>query len=256
MTPISTWGPSSTRTGLRWVAALWLTTAWPWAMGTTPGTCDGSSDACSFNLGRVTVTLAQGAASYNAGAEFLSGDDGDFLADPSLFSSLTLQQSGATEGFAFAPSPQLRVGGSGRNGYHQLQGFFEFTGLRFQANPGWRIDALRLEVTGQRNVVGDASWSYGLPFSLSFNGDSFVGSGALNPDDAAVRGELMVSAAYVEGEDGTAPVYGYATAAFQSARFVATVSAVPEPGTLALGLAGGAWLLGWRGRRAWVRRLP
>lgn len=250
MTRIGTWGSCATRAGLHWAAAAWLATALPLAMAATPGTCDGSSDPCSFNLGRVTVTLEQGAASYNAGAEFLAGDDGDFVADPSLFSSLALQQSGDTEGFAFTPSPQLRVGGSGRNGYHQLQGFFEFTGLRFQANPGWRIDALRLEIAGQRNVVGDASWSYGLPFALSFNGDSFVGSGAINPDDASIRGELMVSAAYLEGEDGTAPVYGYATTGFQSARFVATVSAVPEPGTLALGLAGGAWLL------MRVRRLP
>lgn len=226
--------------------ALLLFTALPLAAAAPPGTCDGSSDACSFDLGRVTVTLAQGAASYNAGADFLSGDDGDFLADPSLFGSLALQQSGATEGFSFSPNLQLRVGGSGRNGYHQLLGFFEFSGLRFQANPGWRIDALRLEITGQHNVVGDASWSYGLPFAVGFNGDSFAGSGAINPDDASLRGELMVSAAYLEGEDGTAPVYGYATAAFQSARFVATVSAVPEPGALALWLAGGALLLGWR----------
>ncbi|WP_348752338.1 hypothetical protein [uncultured Aquincola sp.] len=230
-----------------------LLAASPLASAALPGSCDGSSDPCSFNLGRVSVSLAQGTASYNAGAEFLSGDDGDFVADPSLFNSLALQQSGATEGFSFSPNLQLRVGGSGRNGYHQLLGFFEFTGLRFQANPGWRIDALRLEVTGQHSVVGDANWSYALPFALSFNGDSFAGSGAINPDDASLRAELMVSAAYLEGEEGTAPVYGYATAAFQSARFVATVSAVPEPGALTLWLAGGAWLVGWR--RGWVRRL-
>ena len=258
MTTHITWGRPAPRTALCWAMAAWVFAALSPALAATPGNCDGSSDPCSFDLGRVTVTLAQGAASYNAGAEFLSGDDGDFMADPSLFSSLALQQSGATEGFSFAPSPQLRVGGSGRNGYHQLQGFFEFTGLRFQANPGWRIDALRLEITGQRNVVGDASWSYGLPFALSFNGESFSGSGAINPDDAAVRGELMVSAAYVEGEDGTAPVYGYATAAFQSARFVATVSAVPEPATLALWIVGLAGLVGWRrhSRGGWVRHLP
>ena len=38
------------------------------------GSCDGSSDACSFDMGRVIVTLDQGAASYSAGAEFLSGE--------------------------------------------------------------------------------------------------------------------------------------------------------------------------------------
>ncbi|WP_046113944.1 hypothetical protein [Aquincola tertiaricarbonis] len=236
------------RTG-RWICITTLLGAAAHAAWAAPGTCDGSSDPCSFDLGRVMVTLAQGAASYAAGAEFLNGEDGDYVFQPNLFSMLALTSAGATEGFSFVPGLQLRVGGSGRNGYHELRGWFEFSGLSFQAKPGWRLDGLQLQVIGSRNVVGDASWSYGLPFALQFNGDSFAGSGAINPDDAAVRAELTINAAYLEGEDGTAVSYGYATAGFESARFVATVSAVPEPGAVALWL-GGAALLGAWGRRA------
>lgn len=223
-------------------AGTCIATGSAWA---APGSCDGSSDACSFDLGRVIVTLDQGAASYSAGAEFLSGDDGDYVASPSFFGTLALQQSGATEGFSFLPGLQLRVGGSGLDGWHELRGWFEFTGLRFQAKPGWRLDGLRFEVTGGRNVVGDASWYYGLPFGLDISGGRFAGGGPVNPDDAALRAELTVNAAYQQGEDGTAVSYGYATTSFDTARFVATVSAVPEPQTVALWLLG-AGLLGAR----------
>lgn len=230
------------------IGALAVAAGTGWA---APGSCDGSSDACSFDLGRVTVTLAQGAASYAAGAGFLSGEDGDAVFQPSLFPTLSLHSAGATEGFSFLPGLQLRVGGSGRNGYHELQGWFEFSGLGFQAKPGWRLDALRLEVTGSRNVVGDASWYYSLPFALQADGERLAGSGAINPDDASLRAELTVNAAYLEGEDGTAVSYGYATAGFDSARFVATVSAVPEPQTLLLWLGGAGLLWAWQAR---VRR--
>ncbi|MEF7614273.1 PEP-CTERM sorting domain-containing protein [Aquincola sp. MAHUQ-54] len=200
--------------------------------------CDGSSDPCTLDLGRVVVHFDQGAASYFANAELISGDDASFQAVPDFFSSLALQHAGATEGFSFTPIVYGAVGGSGKNGYNQLRGYFDFTGLSFQAKPGYRLDALWFHVAGYGSAVGDASFALGLPVGVAFEGDNFAGSGPLNPDDGSVHAEFVISAAYLEGEDGTAISYGYATAAFTAAAFTATVSAVPEPGPWALLLAG------------------
>lgn len=211
-------------------------------------TCDGSSDPCTLDLGRVTVSFAQGAASYAAVAEVVGGGDGYAYASSDFLGSLQQQHTATSDGFSFVPVVYAAVGGSGINGYHEARGFFDFSGLRFEAKPGYRLDALTLTLTGTRSAVGDASATLGLPIGVTVGADGFAGSGPLNPDDPTLHAEFNLGAAYLAGDDGTALSYGTASSAFTSVRFDATVSAVPEPATSGLLLLGlGA--LAWRARR-------
>jgi hypothetical protein len=210
--------------------------------------CDGSSDPCTLDLGNVTATFAEGAASYFADAQFTQGNDGSAYAFPDFLSTLQVVNTPGRSGFSFTPQLYANVGGSGFNGVHEVVGYFDFHGVSFAAKPGYRIDGLEFKVSGNRSSVGDATAFVGVPGITVYDGDNFEATAALNPGDASVHAEFTINAVYLADEYGGAIYYGAASASFSAASFIAQVSAVPEPQTWALfGL--GAAVLAARGFR-------
>lgn len=217
---------------------------------TAAAACDGSSDPCTVDLGRVVVSFPQGGASYFAAAELITGT-GVYNAVPEFLSTFMPLSTPAGDGFSFTPTIYAEVGGSGDNGYHQVRGYFDFYDMSFAAKPGYRIDSLAFVVTGTSAWVGDATAYATVTGVPTYNGDTFRYDGTLDPANAALHGEFYIAASYLEGEDGTATAYGTARASFTGVQFIAQVSAVPEPGTVALFAMG---LLAVAGRTVRARR--
>jgi hypothetical protein len=207
--------------------------------GHAAAACDGSSDPCSLDLGRITVDFSQGAASYVAEALVLYGSDAYYGAASGFLPSVQAIHGADVDGFAFSPQVYASVGGSGINGYHEVHASFEFSDIGFFAKPGYRIDSIDFVVTGSTAWVGDAYASFGLPAAMVFNGNDFSASGSWGAGGStSFRGEFNVSASYLQGDDGTAISYGTANASFDRVSFTAHVSAVPEPQAAALLWAG------------------
>ncbi len=210
----------------------------------TAAACPPNSDPCTVDLGNATVTFGQGSGSYFADAALNMGSDGSYSAVPDLFSTFSIVHQSGGDGFTFLPQVSGAVGGSGMNGFHEVVGYFRFIDMTFAAKPGYQLDGVQMSVTGTQNFFGDASATVTVPVAAISNGSNFSFSGPIDASNAFLQAEFVVNASYLEGPNGTALSYGTASASFDSATFVARVSAVPEPSHWAmLGLGAGLILL-------------
>lgn len=213
--------------------------------------CAPSSDPCTVDLGNATVTFGQGSGSYFADAMLTMGSDGSYGANTDLFSTFAIVHQSGGDGFSFAPQVYGAVGGSGMNGFHEVMGYFRFIDMTFAAKPGYQLDGVQMTVTGTQNFFGDASATVSVPVAAISNGSNFSFSGAIDASNAYLQADFIINASYLEGPNGTALSYGTASASFDSATFIARVSAVPEPSHWAmLGLGAGLILLRSRPRLA------
>jgi hypothetical protein len=215
-------------------ACLLLASALPAAAAV----CDGSANPCTLDLGKVGVEFPQGAFSYAADALMTNGSDGYAGFASGFLPTLAEIHGAGTDGFSFNPQIVGNVGGSGINGVHEVQAFFEFNDIAFLAQPGYKIDQIDFIVSGSSGRVGDSSVDIVLPGPLVFNGEAFTSTAVLGAATTKFRGEFTINAVYVDGGADPPPFYGTANASFDKVSLVAHVSAVPEPQHAALLLAG------------------
>jgi hypothetical protein len=91
--------------------------------------CDGSSEPCSIELGRVSANFANGAASYYAQALLVNGADAVYGASPEFLPALTRTHTADSDGLRLLPQVYGSVGGSGIEGLHEVTALLQFTGL-------------------------------------------------------------------------------------------------------------------------------
>lgn len=210
-------------------------------------TCDGSSDPCAIDLGRVTASFATGAASYFADAQLINGSDASISASPQ-FLPVQVTHAAGSDGFSFQPQVNVYVGGSGIQGLHEVAATLQFTGLSFTADPGYQITGVQAVIKGSYSLVGNAYGQLSIPAAIQWTNENFSATLALDPAAADLAVGFNVAASYLEGPDGTAASYGAGSAGFSSLEFIVSVSPVPEPGSAAL-LMLGAVALPWLARR-------
>lgn len=202
---------------------------------------------CLLELSTVTVRWENGIDNFIVDTQY-NGTDGYVYGYSSSadFPNLTAVDTagGTRAGFSFVPNMVGQVGGSGINGYHEGSASFLFERMEFIAKSGFRVDAIEFTISGSRSQVGNGFAAIGVPGVPEFTGDSFVATALWTPNQTTFGGSISVSASYQEGEDGTAADYGTAFASFDSVRIVAHVTAVPEPATLFLCIAGLVLLAG------------
>lgn len=198
------------------------------------------NEECRLELSTVTIVFDSGVYNFTGETTF-NGTDGYVNGYTSGdFPELTLVDNGSSRaGFSFVPTMNGQVGGSGFNGFHEGSALFQFTGLQFIARPGYQVDGVELSVSGYRSSVGNGSAAILVPGVPVFDGEQFTGTDTLDPFLAqSFAGGFNLSAFYQEGEDGTAADYGTASAGLTAASLMVHVSAIPEPATAALLLAG------------------
>lgn len=210
--------------------------------------CDGSSDACTIDLGRATANFANGAASYYAEALLLNGSDAYYSASPQFLPTLLVTHTAGSDGFSFQPQVYASVGGSGIQGLHEVSALLQFTGLSFTADPGYQITSLQVVLKGSFSLVGNGYGGLNLGGPLQWVDQTFTATVPLDPAMADWQTGFSIAASYLEGPDGTAASYGTGSASFDSLQFIVGVSPVPEPSPWAL-FAAGAVLLPWLARR-------
>jgi len=207
---------------------------------------------CRLELSTVTVVFDAGVMNFDGDSQ-TNGPDA-FIAGYTVgagqFPDLTpLDLAGGTRaGFSFDPGMYGAVGGSGFNGYFEASASFLFTGLRFEARPGFAVTGVEFTVAGARDAVGTGYVALNLPTAPLFTGSEFV-AGRMYGNTEDLGASFYMSASYLEGEDGTAASYGTASARFSLASVVAHVTAVPEPATAWLLLAGGVGIAAAQRRR-------
>ena len=116
--------------------------------------CDGSSDPCSVDLGRVTASFAAGAASYGAEVLLVNGSDASF-SPPQSLPALQVIHTAASDGFRIQPQLYAYVGGSGVQGLHEVVATLQFAGLSFTADPGYQVNGVQAVITGSFSLVGN-----------------------------------------------------------------------------------------------------
>lgn len=212
--------------------------------------CDGSSDPCSVDLGRVTASFAAGAATYFAEAVVTNGSDASVSPGPQSLPPLLITHATGSDGFSIQPQVYTYVGGSGIQGLHEVVATLQFTGLSFTADPGYQISGVQAVIKGSFSLVGNGYGSLYVPAAVQWNDTNFSATLALDPTAADFFIGFNVSASYLEGDDGTAASYGAGSASFDSVAFIVNVTAapVPEPASAAL-LAVGVAALPWLARR-------
>lgn len=218
--------------------------------GTTAiaATCDGSSNACSIDLGRATANFAIGQASYAVEAFLVDGSDASFGGHAQPLASFQPTHAAGSDGLLVQPQIYAYVGGSGIQGLHEAAATLLFRGLSFSADAGYEITGVQAVIKGSYALAGNAYGQLNVPGAFQWDGQNFTASFALDPAAADFYVSLDVAASYVEGEDGTALSYGAGSASFDSLEFIVNVSPVPEPAP-ALLLAAGAALLPWLAKR-------
>lgn len=199
-------------------------------------------ESCVWDLGTVRVHFDAGIGSFDGDSQ-INGTDGyvvGYTVGTNDFPALTaVDTAGGTQaGFSFAPPMLGVVGGSGFEGEHEAYADFYFAETWFEAAPGWRIDAIVFTVAGAATQAGDGYVYLDVPGAPVFSGQSFVASALRDPTTTYWSASFSAWAPYEEGEVGTAAVFGTAMARFDAVSIVALVSAVPEPGSAWLGLAG------------------
>lgn len=214
--------------------------------------CDGSSDPCSVDLGRVTASFAAGAASYGAEVLLVNGSDASF-SPPQSLPALQVIHTAASDGFRIQPQLYAYVGGSGVQGLHEVVAMLQFAGLSFTADPGYQVNGVQAVITGSFSLVGNGYGGLGMPGAVQWNDSNFSTTVALDPAASDLSIGFSLAASYVEGDDGTAASYGAGSASIDSLEFIVSVSPVPEPAPAAL-LAAGAVVLHWLARRRRARR--
>ena len=196
-------------------------------------TCPNASGPCTIDLSTVTVTFGQGLSSFHAEAE----SDSWYAEAPSAMPPLNEVDTTGRAGFAFNPGVESHGMGTGSSS-GWMSGQFDFTDLVFTAKAGYKIDSIEFNVAGYRSTSGVASLSLELPAAPTFSGDNFTSAALLNGNTTAFHAGFVGDVAYSIDDYGNAYDYGVADVAFSSASIVAHVSAVPEPETVALLLAG------------------
>lgn len=213
--------------------------------------CHGGRDPCTMDLGRVLAVLDQGDAGYHAESWMPEGWDGYHNADAAFRPSLKVEAGPGSDGFSWRPGLYGYVGGSGLAGHHMVEATFTFQGLSFQAKPGWRLQRLEFVLTGTASSSGNGSIEAWLPGTVADLGQgTWRAAGVLNPADAGTsRYGFRIGASYLPGDDGGGASDGAASMVIDSARFMAHVTAVPEPAAAASLLAGLGLLAATRRRR-------
>lgn len=207
----------------------------------------GDAAPCTLAFGALRANFMQGQYGFDGDSQ-QSGQDSwvtGYTVGTYDFPNLFPLETPGSHGFWFAPGMAGSVGGSGFSGDHQAEASFEFADLVFVAAPGWKIDSLRMTITGERQSFGDATTNLSLPgLTVEFNGDDFIASGLLPHYIPHYRAGFNLSTSYEEGEDGTAAVYGTARAQIDRVSIQAQMTrlTIPEPASPIL-LA--AALLAW-----------
>lgn len=195
--------------------------------------CSDATGQCSIDLSTVTINFDIGLSSFQAYAYADSMDYGY----PGSMPTLNEVDTAGRAGFTFNPELYANLMG-GYGAYGSMGGSFEFTNLIFTAKSGYQIDSIEFGVAGHRYVSGDAGATLGVPGTPVFNGENFESSALRTSDTTTFGAGFSGYADYEEGPDGTALSFGSSEVGFDSARIVAHVSAVPEPESFALLLAG------------------
>ena len=204
------------------------------------------NDVCTIDLSTITITYNP----YSSYSSFsLLSDGWSFPNETWQMPTLTEVDATGRAGFTFNPELQIELmGGYGASGSGSA--YFNLSGLVFAPKAGYKIDSIEFGVSGSRAASGDASAAVTVPGAPVFSGDNFDSMALLPASTTDFSAGVNISASYAEGPDGTALYFGSSRAGLDSVRLVANVSAVPEPETLALLLAGLPLIALARRRRA------